>query len=260
MGYYATRSSPAVAVRPLDKSRHGFLSRSGSRSARFTSTPQELHGNTELSVAKTRIGVPTGRSILSTKYLDKETGLYYYGYRFYNPSLGRWPSRDPIMNRAVQWGPPSLDPIPSANADDGDGSAILEAHLAPYSLVANDPVDAFDPLGLKACCQQDWLDCVSQCIDYWSLMKLGQKVGVTVPFTYLGGTFPKAWAGVPNTGTRVTTILSRLSLGQGTAASGANVARITGRLFSPLWVTYGLTQAAIVTHCSAACAADPCAY
>jgi len=46
--------------------------------------------------AKTRIGVPTGRPILSTKYLDQETGLYYYGYRFYNPSLGRWPSRDSI--------------------------------------------------------------------------------------------------------------------------------------------------------------------
>lgn len=46
--------------------------------------------------SKTRIGDPTGRSILSTKYLDQETELYYYGYRFYNPSLGRWPSRDPI--------------------------------------------------------------------------------------------------------------------------------------------------------------------
>jgi len=46
--------------------------------------------------AKNRIGVPTGRSILSTKYLDQETGLYYYGYRYYNPSLGRWPARDPI--------------------------------------------------------------------------------------------------------------------------------------------------------------------
>jgi len=31
----------------------------------------------------------------STKYLD-ETGLYYYGYRYYSPQLGRWPSRDPI--------------------------------------------------------------------------------------------------------------------------------------------------------------------
>ncbi|MBK8915068.1 MAG: hypothetical protein IPM64_10800 [Phycisphaerales bacterium] len=32
----------------------------------------------------------------STKYLDPETGLYYYGYRYYSPRLGRWISRDPI--------------------------------------------------------------------------------------------------------------------------------------------------------------------
>ena len=28
----------------------------------------------------------------STKYLDNETGYYYYGYRFYDPVTGRWPS------------------------------------------------------------------------------------------------------------------------------------------------------------------------
>ena len=32
----------------------------------------------------------------STKYLDAETGLYYYGYRFYSPELMRWINRDPI--------------------------------------------------------------------------------------------------------------------------------------------------------------------
>ncbi len=32
----------------------------------------------------------------STKYCDEETGLVYYGYRYYVPSLGRWLSRDPI--------------------------------------------------------------------------------------------------------------------------------------------------------------------
>lgn len=32
----------------------------------------------------------------STKPLDVETGLYYYGYRYYDPQTGRWMSRDPI--------------------------------------------------------------------------------------------------------------------------------------------------------------------
>jgi RHS repeat-associated protein len=32
----------------------------------------------------------------STKYTDDQTGLLYYGYRYYNPTTGRWVSRDPI--------------------------------------------------------------------------------------------------------------------------------------------------------------------
>ncbi|MBB5354036.1 RHS repeat-associated protein, partial [Haloferula luteola] len=32
----------------------------------------------------------------STKYQDEETGLYYYGYRYYDPVTGRWQSRDPL--------------------------------------------------------------------------------------------------------------------------------------------------------------------
>ncbi|BCX48622.1 type IV secretion protein rhs [Haloferula helveola] len=35
----------------------------------------------------------------STKPLDHQTGLYYYGYRYYDPVMGRWPSRDPIEER-----------------------------------------------------------------------------------------------------------------------------------------------------------------
>jgi RHS repeat-associated protein len=32
----------------------------------------------------------------STKYTDQETGLLYYGYRFYSSPTGRWINRDPI--------------------------------------------------------------------------------------------------------------------------------------------------------------------
>ncbi|MGI5870354.1 MAG: RHS repeat-associated core domain-containing protein, partial [Kiritimatiellia bacterium] len=38
----------------------------------------------------------TFRHRFSTKYYDTETGLYYYGYRFYNPVMHRWLNRDPI--------------------------------------------------------------------------------------------------------------------------------------------------------------------
>jgi len=35
----------------------------------------------------------------STKYQDGESGFLYYGYRYYNPSTGRWLNRDPISER-----------------------------------------------------------------------------------------------------------------------------------------------------------------
>jgi RHS repeat-associated protein len=39
---------------------------------------------------------PIFKWVLSTKYTDEETGLLYYGYRYYMPETGRWASRDPI--------------------------------------------------------------------------------------------------------------------------------------------------------------------
>jgi len=35
----------------------------------------------------------------STKKLEPEADIYYYGYRFYSPQLGRWLNRDPIGER-----------------------------------------------------------------------------------------------------------------------------------------------------------------
>ncbi|MEQ1933828.1 MAG: RHS repeat-associated core domain-containing protein, partial [Fimbriimonadaceae bacterium] len=35
----------------------------------------------------------------STKYCDAETGLSYYGYRYYSAELGRWVSKDPIAEK-----------------------------------------------------------------------------------------------------------------------------------------------------------------
>ncbi len=32
----------------------------------------------------------------STKFTDDDSGLLYYGFRYYNPNTGRWPSRDPL--------------------------------------------------------------------------------------------------------------------------------------------------------------------
>jgi RHS repeat-associated protein len=45
---------------------------------------------------KNPIGAPTTNRVLSSKYTDGETGLVYYGQRYYSPGMGRWVSRDPI--------------------------------------------------------------------------------------------------------------------------------------------------------------------
>ena len=62
------------------------------------------------------------RHRFSTKYYDEESGLCYYGYRFYSPSLMRWLNRDPIEE---------------------------EGSLNLYAMCGNDAVETYDYLGLK---------------------------------------------------------------------------------------------------------------
>jgi RHS repeat-associated protein len=57
----------------------------------------------------------------STKLFDPETGLYYYGYRFYAPEMMRWMNRDPI-------GEQGGEPL--------------------YAYVSNEPISNNDPFGL----------------------------------------------------------------------------------------------------------------
>lgn len=40
--------------------------------------------------------------LFSTKFYDWETGYYYYGFRYYDPSTGRWLSRDPLEEQGGQ--------------------------------------------------------------------------------------------------------------------------------------------------------------
>jgi RHS repeat-associated protein len=57
----------------------------------------------------------------SSKFADTETGLLYYGYRYYSPGMGRWLNRDPIGEMGG---------------------------LNLFGFVGNDPVNKIDVLGL----------------------------------------------------------------------------------------------------------------
>ncbi len=72
----------------------------------------------------------------STKFFDNESGLYYYGYRYYDAELGRWISRDPIneLGNLIIRNKPSFETY----------------NVNLYGFVLNDPVNLIDILGLNS--------------------------------------------------------------------------------------------------------------
>src|SRR5437867_9724074 len=79
----------------------------------------------------------------SSKDYHANSGLYYYGYRFYDPNLQRWPNRDPLGDFAVgsllryfgrYWD--------SALRQPKDGVNL-------YEFALNDPIGIIDPDGLE---------------------------------------------------------------------------------------------------------------
>ena len=69
----------------------------------------------------------------STKYSDDESGLYYFGHRFYSPRLARWLTRDPIeeedgLNLYAYCGNDSMNNV------DPYGLALLKVLTARYGI------------------------------------------------------------------------------------------------------------------------------
>ncbi|HHS97404.1 MAG TPA: hypothetical protein ENK08_05820 [Chloroflexi bacterium] len=111
----------------------------------------------------------------STKYHDDETGLVYYGYRYYSPELGRWLNRDPIEELGLAAAGIAVSPrepvtkssrhSPQAYALSLKQAAIRlrrtdSKHVVripsavadtvnPYLFVLNNPISLLDLLGLR---------------------------------------------------------------------------------------------------------------
>lgn len=122
----------------------------------------------------------------STKYQDQETGLLYYGYRYYQPQTGRWLSRDPLGDAAF------LSRHLRGMRRKEAVRTIKESLKPLYTFVENNPVDWVDVLGLSqnyfhrgSCCNKSGKDewaLVSDSRtpgtikDYWKKLKPGECV------------------------------------------------------------------------------------
>jgi RHS repeat-associated protein len=84
----------------------------------------------------------------SSKEIHVASGLYYYGYRFYDPWLQRWLTRDPFNERGFQ----------RLRRHVGKRGATRKGENL-YMFVVNNPADNFDPVGLihfdNSCSDED---------------------------------------------------------------------------------------------------------
>jgi RHS repeat-associated protein len=79
----------------------------------------------------------------STKWTDAESGLVCYGYRYYNPSAGRWLNRDPLGDEA-------FFTLYTQGKSRIERRRLRAQSLRPlYVFVSNDPADKYDYLGLQ---------------------------------------------------------------------------------------------------------------
>jgi RHS repeat-associated protein len=103
----------------------------------YSSFGEVIHSRTSVAgpnqtatAEKRAARAPTWR--LDSKEADAETGLIYFGARYYDPALGLWLSPDPKF------------PV------DGSGGAASVGQLASYSFAAQNPVSKIDPRGRAA--------------------------------------------------------------------------------------------------------------
>ena len=83
------------------------------------------------------------------KELDEETGLYYFGARYYDPQVSNWISTDPIFAEYIPKGEQLFFPEQAFNAKSlkGAGGIFNSHNLNLYHYAGLNPLKMFDPDG-----------------------------------------------------------------------------------------------------------------
>jgi len=154
----------------------------------------------------------------TAREFDQETGIYEYRARYYDPQTGRFISEDPV---------------------EFQGGADF------YAYVANNPINYIDPSRLCREPNRFW-NCVK---NYYGLGTASTRVAT------IAAAFPlrKSWVNLPRAlgSGGWTNVSSWLSLGEGTAASGSNLARMGGRIAGPVAIGGIIIDAAALAMCEA---------
>ena len=127
----------------------------------------------------------------STKYTDRETGLLYYGFRYYDPERGRWLNRDPIAERGG---------------------------LNLYGFVGNDGVNDVDKLGKNPLLWK-WVSDAGTAITYASLVSFPERKMVHLNQWYGYTLTPKEFSSYLEGFTVTETFLNGLPLKKTTSST-----------------------------------------
>ena len=128
----------------------------------------------------------------STKYQDDESDLLYYGYRYYKPSTGTWPNRDPLGESGFRLVTTGKQPFVNTRSNRylKLKNWLLNEPGNPntYDFIANNPIDHRDRLGLEI----DWqnvIDKMNQIID--SGKDIAKEIQDAIKEGKLNGLTPK---------------------------------------------------------------------
>jgi RHS repeat-associated protein len=95
----------------------------------------------------------------STKYQDDETGLLYYGYRYYQPVTGRWINRDPVEEKGGINLYTFVRNAPTASWDVLGAGVVTDPHPPPVGDLEYTPLPSsfWNPADLNkgpCCCKK----------------------------------------------------------------------------------------------------------